>query len=129
MATDTKVKLRLEFELRSSPKILFSFLSSPSGLGEWFADNVRVREGIYTFSWEGESDKAARILTIRENKSIKFKWEDDEPYCFFEFEVLQDELTNDVALAITDFCVQEEVEERRMIWKSQVDTLSDILGA
>ncbi|MGB0194868.1 MAG: START-like domain-containing protein, partial [Schleiferiaceae bacterium] len=35
-----KVKFELEFPLRASPKMLFPFLSSPSGLSEWFCDDV-----------------------------------------------------------------------------------------
>lgn len=125
---DIKVKYRLEYEIRSSPKILFNYISTASGLSGWFADDVTVRDGLYTFIWQG--DKAiARLLTIKENKLVKFKWEDDEPYCFFELEIQQDELTNDVALCITDFCTESEKEEKRLIWDSQVDELIALLGA
>ena len=124
----TKKKFRVEYELRSSPKILFNFLSTPNGLGEWFANDVTVRDGIYSFHWENETLRA-KLLSVKENKLVKFKWEDDEAYCFFEFEVLQDELTGDVALAITDFSYDEEKTEKLMIWKSQVDTLISVIGA
>ncbi|MBK7964302.1 MAG: hypothetical protein IPK10_02605 [Bacteroidetes bacterium] len=38
-----KEKYTLEFEFRSSPKILFTSLSDSSGLAGWFADEVRQR--------------------------------------------------------------------------------------
>ena len=124
----TKKKYKLEYELRSSPKILFNFLSTPNGLAEWFASDVTIRDGIYSFHWDNEIQKA-KLLTIKDNKMVKFKWEDDEAFCFFEFEVMQDELTGDVALGITDFASDEEKEEKIMIWKSQVDTLISVIGA
>lgn len=124
-----KKKFKLEFELRSSPKILFSFLSSPNGLAQWFADDVIVQpDDYFIFKWDNEMLRA-KLLGVKENKSIKFKWEDDEPYCYFEMEVLQDELTGDVALSITDFVPDDERDERARIWESQVETLIRVLGA
>src|SRR5690606_4308589 len=127
--TLVKKKLRLEFELKSSPKILFTFLSSPNGLAQWFADDVIVQpDDYFVFKWDNEMLRA-KLLSIKENKSVKFKWEDDEPYCYFEMEVLQDELTGDVALSITDFATDAERDERTLIWESQVETLIRVLGA
>ncbi len=125
---EIKAKYRLEYEIKSSPKILFNYISTASGLAGWFADDVNVRDNIYTFMWTGDSAQA-RLLTLKENKLVKFKWEDDEPYCFFELEIQQDELTNDVALCITDFCIESEREEKELIWNSQVDELIALLGA
>ncbi|MOA20458.1 hypothetical protein D3C78_1409030 [compost metagenome] len=66
---------------------------------------------------------------MRDNKSVKFKWEDDEPYCYFELEILQDELTGDVALAVTDFTTEDEKSEKKLIWDNQVDNLLSLIGA
>lgn len=124
----SKKKFTLEYTLRSSPKILFTFISTPNGLAEWFAEDVTVHEDIYTFHWDNEVVKA-KLLGYKENKSVKFKWLEDEPYCYFELEVLQDELTNDVALSITDFAADEEMKDKQLIWDSQVDALISVLGA
>ncbi|UKJ08501.1 START-like domain-containing protein [Solitalea lacus] len=123
-----KKKYNLEYEIHSSPKILFNFISTPNGLAQWFADDVTVRDDMYTFKWDNEQQRA-RLLGLRENKSVKFKWEDDEPYCYFELEILQDELTGDVALAVTDFTTEAEKGERKLIWDSQVDSLLSVIGA
>jgi uncharacterized protein YndB with AHSA1/START domain len=123
-----KKKLSLEYEVRSSPKILFSFLNEPNALAQWFADDVTIRDQVYTFTWDGEEHKA-RLLALKENKLVKFKWVDDEPHCYFEMEIVQDELTNDVALAITDFCNEESLDERRLIWNTQIQYLQQVLGA
>ena len=39
-----KVKYELEFPIQSSPQLLYQYISTPSGLSEWFADNVNSRE-------------------------------------------------------------------------------------
>ena len=123
-----KKKFTLEYEIKSSPRILYSFLSESNGLAQWFADDVNSRDQIYTFSWDDEQQKA-RLLLLKENKLVRFKWVDDEPQCYFEMEILQDELTNDVALGITDFATEETIDERKLIWDNQVAYLIGVLGA
>jgi uncharacterized protein YndB with AHSA1/START domain len=123
-----KKKFNLEYEIKSSPKILYSFLSEPNALAQWFADEVTYRDQTYTFVWDGEEHKA-KLLSAKDNKLVKFKWIDDEPHCYFEMEVMQDELTNDVALAITDFAPEDAVEERKKIWDNQIEYLISVLGA
>ncbi len=123
-----KKKFNLEYEVNSSPKILFTFLNEPNGLSQWFADDVSYRDQVYTFTWDDEEQKA-KLLSIKENKLVKFKWLDDEPHCYFEMEILQDELTNDVALSITDFATDETLQDRRLIWDNQIQYLVSVLGA
>ena len=122
-----KVKFNLEYEIKSSPKILYSFLLEPNGLAQWFADDVSYRDGVYIFSWEGE-EHVAKLVISRENRSVKYKWLDDDPY-FFEMEILQDELTNDVALSITDYSREENLDDRKLIWDNQIEYLQSVLGA
>ena len=122
-----KVKFHLEYEIKSSPKILFSFLHEPNALAQWFADDVNFKEGIYEFSWDDEQH-TAKLISLRENKWVKYKWIDDEPY-HFEMEIVQDELTNDVALAITDFAWEETIDERKLIWDNQIEYLQSVIGA
>ncbi len=123
-----KKKFTIEYEIKSSPRILYSFLSEPNGLAQWFADDVNVRDQVYTFTWDDEEQKA-KLLAIKENKLVKFKWMDDEPQCYFEMEILQDELTNDVALGVTDFATEENIAERKLIWDNQIQYLISVLGA
>ena len=123
-----KKKFNIEYEIKSSPRILYSFLSEPNGLTQWFADDVAVRDQVYTFTWDGEQQKA-KMLMMKENKLVRFKWMDDDPNCYFEMEILQDELTNDVALGITDFASEETIPERKLIWDNQIDYLISVLGA
>ena len=123
-----KKKFTIEYEIKSSPRILYSFLNEPNGLTQWFADDVSVRDQVYTFTWDGEQQKA-KLIAIKENKLVKFKWEDDEPQYYFEMEIIQDELTNDVALSITDFAAEDTIGERKLIWDNQIEYLISVLGA
>ena len=75
------------------------------------------------------NSKKPRLLLLKENKLVRFKWVDDEPQCFFEMEILQDELTNDVALSITDFATEDTIAERKLIWDNQIEYLVSVLGA
>jgi uncharacterized protein YndB with AHSA1/START domain len=123
-----KKEFKIEYEIKSSPRILYSFLNEPNGLTQWFADDVSVKDQVYTFMWDGEMQKA-KLLTIKENKLVKFRWIDDEPQYYFEMEILQDELTNDVALSITDFATEDTISERKLIWDNQIEYLVSVLGA
>jgi uncharacterized protein YndB with AHSA1/START domain len=123
-----KKKFTLEYEVKSSPRILYSFISEPNGLSQWFADDVNFRDQVYTFTWDDEEQKA-KLVSIKENKLVKFKWLDDEPQCYFEMEIVQDELTNDVALSITDFSTDDTLAEKKLIWDNQIDYLISVLGA
>jgi uncharacterized protein YndB with AHSA1/START domain len=123
-----KKKFSIEYEIKSSPRILYSFLSEPNGLTQWFADDVSVRDQVYTFTWDDEP-QTARLLAMKENKLVRFRWIDDDPQYFFEMEILQDELTNDVALSITDFANEDLITERKQIWDNQIEYLVSVLGA
>jgi uncharacterized protein YndB with AHSA1/START domain len=123
-----KKKFNIEYEIKSSPRILYSFLNEPNGLTQWFADDVSVKDQVYTFTWDDEPQKA-KLVSIKENKLVRFRWIDDDPQYFFEMEIVQDELTNDVALSITDFATEETVNDRRLIWDNQVEYLISVLGA
>ena len=123
-----KKKFNIEYEIKSSPRILYSFLNEPNGLSQWFADDVNVKDQVYTFTWDDEEQKA-KLLLAKENKLVRFRWIDDDPQYYFEMEIMQDELTSDVALGITDFATDDAVNERKLIWDNQIKYLISTLGA
>lgn len=125
-----KKKYELEFTLNASPKILFPRLSTPSGLSEWFADDVNIVGNIYSFNWDG-SEQQAELISKKENQFIRFRWlddDDDDETHFFEFKIHQDELTGDVALVITDFSDESEITEANNLWISQISELKRAIG-
>jgi len=122
-------KIELEYEIKSSPKVLYGMLSTDSGLEEWFADKVNPHNGNFVFEWEGEK-KEAKIVAKKDNQFIRFKWLTDEFHeTYFEFTIVQDEMTSDVALVITDFSSDKDKEETVLLWNSQVQSLKHVIGS
>ncbi|MCY4779820.1 START-like domain-containing protein [Sphingobacterium sp. UT-1RO-CII-1] len=124
---EQKVELRLEYVINSSPRILFPFIQEPNALAQWFADDVNYKDGIYEFIWEDEVNRA-KLAAVKENKSVRFKWLDDTPY-YFEIEIIQDELTNDVALHVTDYVKPDNLDDRKKIWNNSIEYLQSVIGA
>jgi uncharacterized protein YndB with AHSA1/START domain len=122
-------KMELEYEMKSSPKVLYGMLSTDSGLEEWFADKVYPHSGNFVFEWEGEK-KEAKIVAKKDNQFIRYKWLTDQYHeTYFEFTIMQDEMTSDVALVITDFSSDEDKAETTLLWNSQVQSLKHVIGS
>jgi len=126
----TKIKFEIEFPIHASPHMLYQYFATPSGLSEWFADNVNSRGEIFTFIWDG-SEESAKVLQERPEEKIKFKWMEDESSdkSYFEFRIEVDEITKDVSLIVTDFAEDDELEESKMFWENQIDELKHTIGA
>lgn len=124
-----KNKLVLEYIVHSSPALLFDFLSTPSGLAEWFADDVNISGNIYTFIWDGAKQEA-KLLSIREAKLIRFQWLDRSANTYFEFRIEKNEITEELSLIITDFGESEEDKKTlEPLWDSQVHKLLHLIGS
>jgi uncharacterized protein YndB with AHSA1/START domain len=124
-----KIKFELEYTLNSSPKVLFSRLSTPEGLCEWFADEVNVDGDLFSFFWDKTCSKA-RLSALKENRLVRFEWVDqeNEESNYFEFRLNIEELTGDVALIITDFADPGEKEDAISLWDNQIADLKRLLG-
>lgn len=81
----------------------------------------------FTFIWKG-SEELAELTLFKDNKLVRFTWKEDD-HTYFEFRITQDELTNDVALIITDFSNEDEKEEIINLWNNHVATLRYVLGS
>lgn len=55
---EDKVKYEMEFPIKASPSLLYQYISTPSGMSEWYADNVNSRGEFFTFIWDGSEEKA-----------------------------------------------------------------------
>lgn len=124
-----KVKYEMEFPIQVSPSLLYQYISTPSGMSEWYADNVNSRGVFFTFIWEGSEEKA-KLLGKKSGERIKFRWVDDEDTdYYFEMRIQVDEITKDVSLMITDFAEEDEIEEGKMLWENMISNLKQILGS
>jgi uncharacterized protein YndB with AHSA1/START domain len=125
----SKVKIELEYIMHTSPAILFNRLSTPSGLSEWFADDVNLVGKLYTFVWDGSEEKAELVLK-KENKIIRFRWvEEESDIAYFEYKIEVDELTGDTALVVVDFAEPDEKKDTIELWNQQVEVLMHGLGS
>ena len=122
-----KTKIQLEYIVNCSPKVLFNWLSTASGLNEWFADDVKVKGKKFTFIWD-DIEQCAEMTLIKENRLVRFNWLEEED-SYFEFRITQDELTGDVSLIIIDFAEDNDYEETKGLWDTQVADLKHILGS
>lgn len=126
-----KIKFEQEYLFRTSSKVLNSMFMSPSGLSEWFADDVNIKDDLYTFYWDG-SEEVARLLSKKENDHIKFQWLEDEEaglesYVEIRFKV--DPMTKDVVLHLISFAEKDEMEEVQLYWQSTIEELRRVIGA
>ena len=121
----SKTQYEIEFVIQASPQLLFQYLFTPSGLSEWFADNVNSRTEKYTFFWD-DSEEEALLLRKKTNEFVRFRWlngDDDQDDYHFEMRIVVDEITKDVSILVTDFADEDEVEESKMLWESQIGDL------
>ncbi len=128
---DDKIKFELEFPIHASPQLLYQYISTPSGLSEWFADNVNSRGEVFTFIWDG-SQETAKLLSKKSGERIRFRWMDDEDdgdAYYFEIRIQVDEITKDVSLIVTDHIFEDEIEEAKMLWENQISDLKQVLGS
>ena len=123
-----KIKYELEFPIQASPNMLYQYISSASSLSEWYADNVNSRGKIFSFFWDGVEEQA-ELVSSKNNHFVKFKWLDEDDNYYFEIKIVVDELTKDVSLMVTDFSDEDEVEESKMLWESQIADLKQVLGS
>ena len=123
-------KYTLEFPINSSVSLLYRRLSSPSGLSEWFADDVIIKDKVFTFFWDGSNQKAT-LLKLKNNQFIRFKWEENDALeNYFEFLIQVDEMTSDVSLIITDFAENEQDQkEQTELWEKQISVLKRAIGS
>jgi uncharacterized protein YndB with AHSA1/START domain len=126
-----KLRYDIEFPINSSPQLLYQYISTPSGLSEWFADNVNSRGELFTFIWD-DSKERARLASKKTNERVKFRWIDDQDKdteYFFELRIMEDEITKDVSLVVTDFSEEDELRESKQLWENQVSELKHVIGS
>ena len=128
---ESKVKFEIEIPIHASPNMLYQYISSASGLCEWFADDVNSRGKTFSFIWDG-FEELADLISSKSDTFVKFRWmdgSDDQDKCFFEIRIVVDEITKDVSLMVSDFAYEDEIEESKMLWESQIADLKKLVGS
>jgi len=126
---EDKIKYEMEFPIHASPSLLYQYISTPSGMQEWYADNVNSRGEYFTFIWEG-SEGIAKLVSKKKSESIRFQWEEDyDTDYYFELRIQVDDITKDVSIMVTDFAEEDELDEGKMLWENMITELKQLLGS
>ncbi len=125
----SRKKIELEYEMNTMPRVLYKRLATPEGLAAWFAEDVASDDGkIFSFLWHKEVSRAIVVESL-ENEYIRFQWEDDDEEDYFEFRIVQSDLSGNSSLRVTDFSDEEEYDDVVRLWNFQIEGLKRILAA
>ncbi len=120
----------LEFPVKCSPSLMYNYIQSASGLQEWFAHKVLNKSRTdYVFIFDDGQELRAKLTKSINNKLCRFEFENTPEGEYIELEIIVDELTDDVALKVTEFCQPDEKREVEELWHAQIETLKDVIGA
>ena len=123
-----KQKYQLEFDMKGTPvPLLWSYISSASGLKEWFADAVEIDGKHYTFYWN-KQPQSATVLSMRSEVSVRWRWDDEPSRAYFELKIQVNDFTVTSTLILTDFAEPSELDDARELWTTQIDGLRTLLG-
>ncbi len=122
-----RVSYDMEFLFRASPTILYRFLTDPACLIRWFCDGVDKEGDVFSFTWEGEMEVADLVDDIEEER-LRFRWQESDEGEYFEFRMYKSDVTDETVMEITDFCDDDEVEDQKELWASQMEALRKETG-
>lgn len=129
----TKTRFVVEFPINASPKILFPYLATASGLSQWFCDDVRYVEGQrLNFIWDHENHYA-EISGQRLNRAVRFVFLDEhrQPVpdaTFLEFTLDASQVTDEVYLRVVDYSASNDAGEQQEMWDGLVAKLREQVG-
>ena len=66
---------------------------------------------------------------ILKTKRVRFHWEDSEKEEYLEFRFGRSPVTGETILEITDFCDEDEVDDQKQLWESQIKVLRQETGS
>ena len=129
-----KQKFIGEYPINASRKMLFPYLSTATGLCQWFADDVNINniDKTLIFLVDGE-ERIAVIDSIKNNRYVKFRFinEDEKPKenDTLEFRLEINELTQEVFVRVEEYTESDDLEESYQIWDNLLAQLKEIIGA
>ena len=120
----------MEYPLKAgSGTVVWSIISTPSGLETWFADRVTTNDKIFTFHWGKTEKREAEVIHLRTGSFIRFHWlDDEEPKSYFELKMSYNELTEDLMLEVTDWAEADEMEDMKDLWDSEIEKMRRVSG-
>ncbi len=121
-------KFTLEYGFRTTPRLLYTAISTPEGLSRWFADIVESDGDVFCFKWEG-SEQRARLVSSRDNEFVQFMWLDDadRDECM-EMRIQNEPVSSELALIVTDHAEDSDIDFSRRIWDAQIKKLQRLFN-
>lgn len=129
----TKTKFVREYPINASARLLYPYLSTPSGLAQWFCDDVSVNEDkVFNFFWDGRNHYA-ELTSHRTNRSVRFLFlNEDKSHAsdpsFIDFSIETSELTQEQYLKVVDYSEEDDEEELEELWEHLLQKLREIVG-
>jgi uncharacterized protein YndB with AHSA1/START domain len=118
----------MEFHIETTPKLLFTLISTAEGLTRWFANTLQKGEDTYVFQWPG-NEQITRLVQVKDSEYVVFKWlEDYHQDLDLEMRIEADPNTSGVTLVITDFAEQDDVDFSKRWWEIQVGKLQKLFN-
>tara|TARA_Y100001970_G_C13574280_1_gene527692 strand:+ start:150 stop:545 length:396 start_codon:yes stop_codon:yes gene_type:complete len=130
----SKQKFVGEYQINASRKMLFPYLSTATGLCQWFADDVNINNIDKTLIFLVDGDeRIAKIDSIKNNRYVKFRFlnDDEKPKDndTLEFRLEINELTQSVFVRVEEYTETDDLEESYQIWDNLLSQLKEIIGA
>ncbi len=130
----SKKKFVGEYQINASRKMLFPYLSTATGLSQWFADDVNINniDKTLIFLLDGE-ERIATIDSIKNNRYVKFRFVNEDEKLkdndTLEFRLEINELTQSVFVRVEEYTETDDLEESYQIWDNLLAQLKEIIGA
>jgi uncharacterized protein YndB with AHSA1/START domain len=124
----SKFKFTQEFPFKTSPKVLYNYISTAGGLQQWFADKVTMDSNhLFHFTWDTEVH-VAELTSTRLNKSTRFDFVGPDEGNFLEFKLVTSEIDNSIFLKVTDCSDNDDQSDLETVWKGLIAELKEIVG-
>ena len=130
---NAKRRFEMEYPINASPKLLFPYLSSASGLSQWFCDDVRLDpDHRLNMVWD-KQNHYAEIAVQRPGRSIRYVFLDErkQPLSdanYLDFSLEYSKITDSVFLRVTDYSDHGNDKEQQELWDSLVGKLREQVG-
>lgn len=128
----SKSKYIGEFELKASADMLYPYISTASGLAEWFADDVILDpRRYYIFKWDGEKVLAKQITPKEDCVRYEFlsdKAKEVQDPNYIEFILEENDLTQTTFMQIIDYSENPDHDDLDELYGNFVLALKEIVG-
>lgn len=125
----TKHRFEREYAINASPRILFPYIASASGLAQWFCDDARLGpEQCLTMVWD-KQNHYAEVTAERPGRSVRYVFLDEHKQpkadaSYIDLTLEASRITQEVFLRVTDYS-SYSTEEQLELWESLVGRLRE----